>query len=54
MSEPTQTDTVAEATPAVKRQALKEAGFPVATRGKLSADAEAKYAELAAAGRAPV
>jgi len=36
----------AEATVAEKRAKLQEAGYPVGTRGKLSAEAEAKYAEL--------
>lgn len=35
-----------EPTPAEKRKVLQDAGFPVGTRGKLSAEAEAKYAEL--------
>jgi len=39
-----------EPTVAQKREVLQKAGFPVGTRGKLSADAEAKYAELTAQG----
>ena len=35
-----------EATPAVKRAALKAAGVDVASRGKLSAQAEQSYADL--------
>lgn len=42
MSEPTST----EATPAEKRKALQEAGYAVGSRGKLSAEAEAKYDQL--------
>ena len=38
----------AEVTVAEKRAKLQEAGFPVGTRGKLSAEAEARYAELVA------
>jgi len=41
-----------EATVAEKRAALQEAGYPVGSRGKLSASAEAKYDELVAASRA--
>lgn len=37
---------------AEKRKALQAAGFPVGSRGKLSAEAEAKYAELQA-GQTP-
>jgi len=36
----------ADATPAVKRSALRAAGVDVASRGKLSATAEAAYADL--------
>jgi hypothetical protein len=49
MSEST---TTVEATPAEKRAALQTAGYAVGARGKLSAEAEAKYAELKAAGQA--
>lgn len=48
MTEPTST----EATPAEKRAALKAAGVTVGTRGKLSAEHEAKFAELKANGQA--
>jgi hypothetical protein len=48
MTEPT---TTTEATPAEKRAALQRAGVAVGTRGKLSAEAEAKYAELKANGQ---
>ncbi len=45
MSEPT-SETQSEPTVAEKRDVLQKAGFPVGARGKLSAEAEAKYAEL--------
>lgn len=49
MSESTEGTPVQSAEPSVseKRKVLQDAGFPVGTRGKLSAEAEAKYAELA-------
>lgn len=47
MSESTP-ETQSEPTAAQKRKVLSDAGFPVGTRGKLSAEAEAKYAELTA------
>lgn len=41
----------AEPTAAEKRTALKNAGVAVASRGKLSAEAEQAYADLKAQGR---
>ncbi len=46
MSEPT--STTSEPTVAEKRAALQKAGVAVGTRGKLSAENEAKYRELTA------
>ncbi len=45
MSEPT-SETQSEPTVAEKRKVLQENGVAVGSRGKLSAEHEAKYAEL--------
>ncbi len=47
MSEPTSTEST-EPTVAEKRAVLQKAGVAVGTRGKLSAENEAKYRELTA------
>lgn len=39
-------ESTSETSVAKKRKALQDAGFPVGSRGKLSAEAEARYAEL--------
>lgn len=44
--------TQSEPTVADKRAALQRNGYPVATRGKLSAEAEQAYADLKANGKA--
>lgn len=44
MTEPV---TTTEPTVAQKRAALRDAGYEVATRGKLSAEAEERYREIA-------
>lgn len=48
MSEPIEVaqQPAAEVTVAEKRAKLQEAGYPVGSRGKLSAEAEQRYVEL--------
>lgn len=46
--QPTEAPAPTEPTVAEKRAKLQEAGYAVGTRGKLSAEAEARYAELVA------
>lgn len=52
MTEPTTTQT--DPTPAEKRAVLKNAGVAVGSRGKLSAENEAKYLELVGQQRSAV
>lgn len=52
MTESTPSTEQSEPTVAQKRETLRNAGVAVGTRGKLSAEHEAKYVELTQGGQA--